>query len=223
VFLTEEGNDLAHKFHDENFLQKLAYLSDIFQKLNGLNLQLQGTNTHLPQLTDKITYFTKKLKMWERRLAEGSVDSFENLNAFLDNNELENTIIPCMKAHISALQKHFQKYFPEDSAKYDTRYETPFKQLHLTSDSTRRIQFTSNSMCFGLEWSGLPTTRPRAMGILLPFATSYLCETGFSAVAAIKTKYRSKLNIENELRVAISNQQPRFDKICKIKQAHTSH
>ncbi|QQP52966.1 Transposase [Caligus rogercresseyi] len=28
------------------------------------------------------------------------------------------------------------------------------------------------------------------------FATSYLCEIGFSAVASIKTKYRSKLDIK---------------------------
>ncbi|TNM90312.1 hypothetical protein fugu_004546 [Takifugu bimaculatus] len=59
------------------------------------------------------------MKMWERRLAEGNVDSFENLKAYLEKNELENTILRCMKAHISALQKHFGRYFPEDSAKYD--------------------------------------------------------------------------------------------------------
>ena len=38
------------------------------------------------------------MKMWERRLAEGNVDSFENLKACLDKNELENIILPCMKA-----------------------------------------------------------------------------------------------------------------------------
>lgn len=43
-----ELRDLKHKyevsrmFSDENFLMKLAYLSDIFGKLNELNLQLQG-------------------------------------------------------------------------------------------------------------------------------------------------------------------------------------
>ncbi|GFU53982.1 zinc finger BED domain-containing protein 5 [Trichonephila clavipes] len=59
------------------------------------------------------------------------------------------------------------------------------------------------------EFSELKT---KAFRILLPFSTSYLCETGFSAVAALKTKYRSQLNIEKELRVSISNIKPSFEK-----------
>lgn len=63
----------------------------------------------------------------------------------------------------------------------------------------------------------------RALAILLPFATSYLCEVGFSAVASIKTKYRSKMDIENELRVVVSKLQLRFEKLYTNRQAHTSH
>jgi hypothetical protein len=43
----------------------------------------------------------------------------------------------------------------------------------------------------------------KALNILLNFATTYLCETGFSAAAVIKTKYRSVMNIENDLIAAI--------------------
>lgn len=70
----EHKYDLAEKFCDENFLAKLAYLSDIFGKLNELNLQLQGKDKHLPQVTDKISSFTRKLAMWGRRLDEGNTD-----------------------------------------------------------------------------------------------------------------------------------------------------
>jgi hypothetical protein len=68
-------------------------------------------------------------------------------------------------------------------------------------------------------WAGVEEEFPhlsrKALNILLPFAASHLCETGFSAVAAIKTKYRSVMNLENELRVAISNPQHRYDKYVK--------
>ena len=57
----------------------------------------------------------------------------------------------------------------------------------------------------------------------MPFATSYLCEAGFFAVAVIKSKYRNKIDIELETRVAISNIVPRFDKMCVEQQAHCSH
>jgi hypothetical protein len=63
----------------------------------------------------------------------------------------------------------------------------------------------------------------KAIKILLPFTTSYLCETGFSAVAVIKSKYRSKINVEKEMRLAISKIQPRFEKLCQSKQAHPTH
>ncbi|GFV77982.1 zinc finger BED domain-containing protein 5 [Trichonephila clavipes] len=70
------------------------------------------------------------------------------------------------------------------------------------------------------EFSELKT---KAFRILLPFSSSYLCETGFSAVAALKTKYRSQLNIEKELRVSISNIKPSFENLCSARQAHGSH
>ena len=55
----------------------------------------------------------------------------------------------------------------------------------------------------------------------MPFATSCSCEDGFSAVVVIKSKYRNKIDIEREMRIAISNIAPRFDKI--EQQAHCSH
>ena len=42
IFLTEEGYKDAEYFADADFLIKLAYLCDIFEKLNSLNLSLQG-------------------------------------------------------------------------------------------------------------------------------------------------------------------------------------
>ncbi|GFV84812.1 zinc finger BED domain-containing protein 5 [Trichonephila clavipes] len=69
------------------------------------------------------------------------------------------------------------------------------------------------------EFSELKT---KAFRILLPFSTIVPCETGFSAVAALKTKYRSQLNIEKELRVSISNIKPSFENLCSARQAHGS-
>ena len=76
-----------------------------------------------------------------------------------------------------------------------------------TLDSTLRLRFTAQTLCefwFGVERE-YPLIGKRAVCILLPFATSHLCKMGFSAVASLKTKYRSQLNIEHDLRVAVSS------------------
>ena len=67
------------------------------------------------------------------------------------------------------------------------------------------------------------TFSSKALQVLLPFVTPYLCETGFSALAAMKSKYRARLVVEKDLRVALSSMTPRFDKLCANKQAHPSH
>jgi hypothetical protein len=48
----------------------------------------------------------------------------------------------------------------------------------------------------------------RAVRHLLPFATTYLCETTFSHLVDIKNKYRNRLNVEPDLRLKLSGFDP---------------
>jgi len=41
-------------------------------------------------------------------------------------------------------------------------------------------------------------------------------------MAVIKVKYQPRLNLEREIGVAVSQIHPRFEEVCKNKQAHTS-
>ncbi|GFV64019.1 zinc finger MYM-type protein 6 [Trichonephila clavipes] len=59
IFLEEENLPEAEKFRDGLFLMKLSYLVDIFEKLNILNLQLQGSNVHMFYTSDKINAFVE--------------------------------------------------------------------------------------------------------------------------------------------------------------------
>jgi len=45
IFLLERNNKLSEHFLDEQWLAILGYIADIFEKLNCLNLSLQGKNT----------------------------------------------------------------------------------------------------------------------------------------------------------------------------------
>ena len=94
--------------------------------------------------------------------------------------------------------------------------------IDLTSDLTLKSLYNPNSLIsFWVKVrSEFPFLGHKALCVLVPFATSYFCDLGFSAVAVIKSKYRNKIDIERETRVAISNIAPRFDKICREQQAH---
>ena len=59
--------------------------------------------------------------------------------------------------------------------------------------------------------------------MLLPFATTYLCETGFSALTTIKTKARNRLDPQHDLRCALTSIEPRFEKICDQIQSQGAH
>ena len=142
--------------------------------------------------------------------------------------------------HLAMLAKNFTKYFFADEnllAGYDwvrdpyqntsdglsTAVEEMF--IHFPASGEIKRQFSNKP--FIEFWASLhnefSALKTRALRILLPFSTSYLCETGFSAMAAMKTKYRSRLNVEKELRVSISQIKPRFENLCAAKQAQGSH
>ena len=48
-------------FNDNNWTTNLAYLADIFEKLNILNLKLQRKNTNIIQLRDNLKAFVEKI------------------------------------------------------------------------------------------------------------------------------------------------------------------
>ena len=68
-----------------------------------------------------------------------------------------------------------------------------------------------------------PEISVKALKTLLPFPTTYLCEAGFSAMTATKTKLRNRLDISNTLRVSLSSITPRWNLLVAGKQAQGSH
>ena len=65
-FLLEKQSPLAAYFSDTEWVTKLAYLCDIFNLLNKLNLSLQGRTTTVFKSADKVAAFKAKLDLWGR-------------------------------------------------------------------------------------------------------------------------------------------------------------
>ena len=139
--------------------------------------------------------------------------------------------------HLDALSQHFDEYFTNDNIriligsaillalKWVTwrpragRASRTFVWSNSENSVSREI-FVS-FLAERVYW--IFAVVLKAVNILLPFATTYLCETAFSALTNMKMKYRSRLVVESDMRVCLSNITPRIDSLCKAKQAHPSH
>jgi hypothetical protein len=78
-------SSLAKFSEDEELLCRLAYITDIFQKLNKLNLALQRFGNHIFSIQDKITAFYRKLFLWLCQAKTGN--SFHTLTDFMEQND----------------------------------------------------------------------------------------------------------------------------------------
>ncbi len=113
TFLEEQHSPLAEHYTDDQFCAKLAYLSDIFDQLNQLNVSMQGRNSTVFLVSDKIEGFKKKLILWNRRVKEGRCDMFPHLSETLEASSHVN-IASVITQHLSQLSQKFADYFPED-------------------------------------------------------------------------------------------------------------
>ncbi|CAL9702155.1 unnamed protein product [Knipowitschia caucasica] len=238
IFLTDQRSPLAEHLTDPGWISKLAYLSSIFEKLNGLNMSLQGENTTILSLNDKIEAFVRKIERWIARVEMGRIDMFAKLEEFLEENTLNANIVRDSITGQS-LRDHFYKYFPKEGTqeKHDW-IRSPFTAtanhlpcdmedalIELSSDRTLKTLFPSKTLdeFWILVKDEYPQLSKAALEALMPFGSTYLCEKTFSALTYIKNKHRSRLNVEDDLRVAISKTKPRLDLLCSAHSAHPSH
>lgn len=85
-FFSKLKSDLITYFEDEGWIYQLAYLADIFNKFNDLNLQLQGFNKNILEVREKAKGFCTKLLFWINCVNNGSVAVFPTVFEFTEQN-----------------------------------------------------------------------------------------------------------------------------------------
>ena len=242
VYFLEHKFSLSDRLTDLLWLQRLAYLSDIFSRLNEINKSLQGKDVSVFTANDCILSMVRKLQFWISCVDNGNIDCFPTLNEFLTESDcvLDDDVRKEIASHLQDLHTNCVNYFPPQNA--DNNWvRNPFKcsekpvnfstieyenLIELTSDSDLKLKFSELSLA--TFWCGVkdefPIIAKRAICTLLPFATTYLCETGFSYYAAAKTRYRNRLDASANMRLQLSNIMPNINRICSIKkQKHSPH
>ncbi|XP_076803440.1 zinc finger BED domain-containing protein 5-like [Clavelina lepadiformis] len=221
-------------FGEKNQLHKIAYLVDIFAILNELNLSLQGPNATCLDLSEKIRAFKLKLQLWQKKLDENRIYMLPNLSAFFEENDIEqetmNRTILSVKEHFKILEEEISRYFPNLPDTPFALARSPFtirvedvpenaqeEFIELITSDAAKTDFSSMSVTkFWIKsLQSYPVLSEIALRLILPFPTTYLCETGFSSLLVIKSKYRSRLDAEDDLRCALAKTAPRISDLAK--------
>ena len=138
--------------------------------------------------------------------------------------------------HFDELAKSLDEYFPKNKS-YPLWVRQPFTFSVTTADSNdeyldelieiqqsqvqRQLFKTTtlaNFWCHQIV--SYPLIYKKAIGILIPFVTTYLCEQSFSRLVDIK---RNGLSCESDTRVALSDVKPRIFEIVSHMQQQKSH
>lgn len=240
---TQKEKEYYAKIKDQTFVLKMAYLADFFTEINSLNISLQGNETNILTLQDKIASFLRKLELYQRRVQAGDVSMFTQLSEQLVNNKqdkitFENSVVQHLTAVIDSLQQYFPNMDSRESYSWILRPFSTCVDIFKDEDVSAKVEFLglreNNSLKVDFQNDKLstfwrkaaaeyPIIADRALKMLIPFATTYRCETGFSTLVTLKTKARNRLNVEHDMRCALSETEPNIVKLANAKQFQPSH
>uniref|UniRef100_K7FHT4 DUF4371 domain-containing protein n=1 Tax=Pelodiscus sinensis TaxID=13735 RepID=K7FHT4_PELSI len=245
VFLTEIKSELVQYFQDELWICRLASLCDTFDKINNLNLQLQGFNTNILTLHDKVQTFKKKIAFWKNNAWK--FVSFQYVPKFSVKNEiiLYEHVRTSIKEHLTNLELNFEQYFPNfdaDEHRQKLWILNPFnynaiEKARISEDMKEQLFELSADSVLKMQGMGLGDVAiflqkmkgeykqlsNMAFTEFLPFASAYLCEARFLAMTELKTKLRNSMSPENYLIVALSSLKPSLVRIQSRKTEHSQH
>nr|XP_039272726.1 zinc finger BED domain-containing protein 5-like [Styela clava] len=199
-----KDHDFQNDLQDEDFIAKLAYLSDIFETFNHLNLSFQGKNCTVADFVSKLGAFIRKLNLWRKMWKTSAMHYFPDTSC-------------C---------PYVTDPFSVDPADLLVGTGEQEELIDIQEDLEAKKQCKEYSAInFWLSMaSSYPTLASHAIPQLLIFPSTWECEQGFSILMNIKSKNRNRLSAPgHDFRCAISNVMPRIDQLAQDKQKQKSH
>lgn len=157
LFFTCEESKYADFLSDDSWCAKVAFLADIFEKLNYLNKSMQGKQENILTSTDKISSFQQKLLIWISKIEkQTNWDMFDLVKNCHVNSDLTNLILKSL--HL--LYENIKKYFPSLDVSsmdwvrnpfIDSAYETAL----FTTDEESELIDIKNDRGLKLQYSKL--------------------------------------------------------------------
>ena len=196
---------------DENWLNDLAFLTDITQHLSDLNLRLQGKSQLVNKMFEYICAFEKKLELFQVQLRRATLTHF----MCLASRKLEFPDLDCTKygASVQKLYDEFANRFsyfrqnkiklklfaqPFDLAVEDSPEDCQMELIELQADMGTKRKYSENSLVdfYKLyECEKFPNLSHHAKRMASLFGSTYCCKQFFSKMKLTKIRCRSLMNI----------------------------
>jgi hypothetical protein len=96
------------KLNDRSWLLDLAFLADITEKLNSLNLDLQGKDKDVAHMISSINSFKAKLTLWMSQIKSKSLVHFPNMKKMIGESNFAST---SFARHLQTLLQQFETRF----------------------------------------------------------------------------------------------------------------
>ncbi|XP_077967023.1 zinc finger BED domain-containing protein 5-like isoform X2 [Styela clava] len=195
-----KDHDFQNDLQDEDFIAKLAYLSDIFETFNHLNLSFQGKNCTVADFVSKLGAFIRKLNLWRKNV---------------ENKRYDTSCCPYVTDPFSVDPADLLVGTGEQEELIDIQEDLEAKK--------QCKEYSAINFWLSMA-SSYPTLASHAIPQLLIFPSTWECEQGFSILMNIKSKNRNRLSAPgHDFRCAISNVMPRIDQLAQDKQKQKSH
>ena len=242
-FLLTKGK-VVPELIDPEWKWHLAFLTDITQLMNSLNLQLQGEGKLICDMFSHVKAFEVKLGLLQRQIkeenfvhlpmtqklfAEKPVVAFpvEKCAEVLELLQLEFTA-RFQEVHLHAKDiRLFQNPFATDIDEVESVYQLELAELQ-SCDALKDTFLTCKLAHFyaSLPKENFPNLKTHALKMLTVFGSTYICEQTFSRMKQLKSPTRSRLTDEHLhqlLRLTTTKMEPDIDLLVSQMQAHQSH
>ena len=164
--------------------------------------------------------------------------NFAMFTSLADISHLNDELKVNVAQHLEKLECEFISYFSELSRDDLSLARNPFRLsskkvedglqdqfIDMKNDSSSQDVFEAFPVTdFWLRMaSSYPEISKNALKKLLPFSSTWLCESAFSTHLNVKTKQRNRLEVEQDIRCALSSTEPRIKNLVAKVQSHLSH
>lgn len=244
-FLREKGKSFP-QLDDPQWLLDMAFFTDVVQHLQSLNISLQGHGKLISDLGQTVFSFHNKVRFFQRDLQSKTFAHFPSLKKIWENLpevELETEDYVCkltglageindrfsdlraLKPSFAFLDNPFLADVMDNGCpvSHPIAVDSAAVELELLEmQEDEGLKQVKKNSCSTIEfWKQVPEqkypkTKECAKRLISIFGTTYSCESLYSTLKFIKSKYRAVLTDEHltELvRTALTSHQPDFKQL----------